>query len=104
MAPRPGGRLAGKVAVVTGGARGQGAAHVRRLAEEGAGVVLTDVLDAEGDATAKELRDAGLAVEFRRADVTSPADWAAVVALATERFGGLDVLVNNAGIIHVNPL
>jgi NAD(P)-dependent dehydrogenase (short-subunit alcohol dehydrogenase family) len=98
------GRLDGKVAVVTGGARGQGAAHARRLAAEGACVVTADVLDAEGEATAADLRAVGLNVEFVRVDVTSPADWAVAVGTATERFGGLDVLVNNAGIVHVNPL
>jgi len=98
------GRLEGKVALITGGARGQGAAHARRLAEEGARVITGDVLDAEGDALAAKLRADGLAVEYLHLDVTSPADWAHAVRTATERHGGLDVLVNNAGIIHVNPL
>jgi NAD(P)-dependent dehydrogenase (short-subunit alcohol dehydrogenase family) len=98
------GRLAGKVALVTGGARGQGAAHARRLAEEGACVVTGDVLDAEGEATAAELRALGLRVDYVHLDVTRPKDWAAAVGVAVARFGGLDVLVNNAGIIHVNPL
>jgi 3alpha(or 20beta)-hydroxysteroid dehydrogenase len=98
------GRLDGKVAIVTGGARGQGASHARRLAEEGARVLTGDVLDADGEATAAALRADGLSVDYLHLDVTSPQDWAAAVATATERFGGLDVLVNNAGIIHVNPL
>ncbi|WP_088315044.1 SDR family NAD(P)-dependent oxidoreductase [Kineosporia sp. R_H_3] len=98
------GRLDGKVALITGGARGQGASHARRLAEEGARVITGDVLDDDGEATAAALRAEGLGVDYLHLDVTSPQDWAAAVAAAAERFGGLDVLVNNAGIIHVNPL
>jgi NAD(P)-dependent dehydrogenase (short-subunit alcohol dehydrogenase family) len=98
------GRLEGKVALITGGARGQGAAHARRLAEEGARVLTGDLLDADGEATAAKLRADGLQVDYLHLDVTSPVDWARAVDTATERHGGLDVLVNNAGIIHVNPL
>jgi 3alpha(or 20beta)-hydroxysteroid dehydrogenase len=94
------GRLAGRVAIVTGGARGQGAAHLERLAREGAVVIGGDVLDAEGEETAARLRADGLDVAYRRLDVTSPGDWAAAVADAGAR-GRLAVLVNNAGIIHV---
>jgi len=93
-------RLAGRVAIITGGARGQGASHAERLAREGATVVTGDVLDDAGEATAAALRADGLDVTYRHLDVTDPADWAAAVAL-NER---LDILVNNAGIIHVNPL
>ena len=91
------GRLDGKVAIVTGGARGQGAAEVRLFAAEGAKVVLTDVLVDAGQALAAEL---GAAVTFLRQDVSREEDWEAAVNTATERFGGLDVLVNNAGILH----
>jgi NAD(P)-dependent dehydrogenase (short-subunit alcohol dehydrogenase family) len=98
------GRLDGKVALITGGARGQGASHAQRLAEEGARVITGDVLDADGEVTAAKLRADGLAVDYVHLDVTSPGDWAAAVGTAGERHGGLDVLVNNAGIIHVNPL
>jgi 3alpha(or 20beta)-hydroxysteroid dehydrogenase len=97
-------RLAGKVALVTGGARGQGAAHARRLAEEGAHVLTGDVLDGDGQATALTLQAEGLDVDYHHLDVTSPTDWARVLRAAVDRFGGLDVLVNNAGIVHVNPL
>jgi NAD(P)-dependent dehydrogenase (short-subunit alcohol dehydrogenase family) len=98
------GRLEGKVVLITGGARGQGAAHARRLAEEGARVITGDVLDAEGEATAATLRDDGLDVDYVHLDVTSRSDWDHVVRGAVERHGGLDVLVNNAGIVHVNTL
>jgi 3alpha(or 20beta)-hydroxysteroid dehydrogenase len=94
------GRLAGRVALITGGARGQGASHAERLAREGATVITGDVLDDAGEQTAERLRADGLDVTYRHLDVTDPDGWAAAVA-ARER---LDVLVNNAGIIHVNPL
>ena len=81
------------IALITGGARGQGASHAERLAAEGYEVVIGDVLDELGEETA-----ARLGVTYRHLDVTNPDDWAAAVP---ER---LDVLVNNAGIIHVNPL
>ena len=98
------GRLEGKVALVTGGARGLGAAFTRRLAEEGARVLAGDILDGEGEKAAADLKALGLAVDFQHLDVTSPADWRTAVGAAEARFGGLDVLVNNAGIIHINPL
>ncbi|MTD16757.1 glucose 1-dehydrogenase [Nakamurella sp. YIM 132087] len=97
-------RLVGRVALVTGAARGQGAAHIERLAAEGARVLACDVLDTEGEATAAALREEGLDVTYRRLDVTSAADWAGAIAEVTERYGRLDVLVNNAGIIHVAPI
>src|SRR6185437_9214405 len=87
------GRLDGKVALISGGARGQGAAEGRLFAAEGASVVLTDVLDAEGEATAKACD--GL---YLHHDVTSAADWERVVATVLERYGRLDILINNAGI------
>jgi len=97
------GRLAGKAALISGGARGQGAAHGRRLAEEGAAVVLGDVLEDAGEAHAHELRAAGHAAHFLRLDVTVAADWDAGVRTAEERFGRLDVLVNNAGVVRMAP-
>ncbi|MBF4161243.1 glucose 1-dehydrogenase [Nocardioides acrostichi] len=91
------GRLAGKVALVSGGARGMGASHVRRMVAEGARVVLGDVLAEEGEALASEL---GESVRFVALDVTELSQWEAAVDIATREFGGLDVLVNNAGILN----
>jgi len=88
-------RLAGKVAIVTGGARGMGAAHVRRMSAEGAKVVFTDILEEDGVKLQKELGDNVL---FAKHDVTSASDWDTVVRKAEEAFGPVNVLVNNAGI------
>jgi 3alpha(or 20beta)-hydroxysteroid dehydrogenase len=95
------GKLDGKVAIITGAARGQGAAHARRFVAEGASVLLADVLDADGSAVADEL---GKSAAYRRVDVGSQPDWAAAIADATERFGGVDVLINNAAIHHIKSL
>jgi 3alpha(or 20beta)-hydroxysteroid dehydrogenase len=97
-------RLAGKTALISGGAQGQGAAHGRRLAAEGAAVVLGDILDDAGEAHAHDLRSAGHAAHFLRLDVTDPEDWSAAVRTAEERFGQLDILVNNAGVVRVAPI
>jgi len=91
-------RLAGKVALISGGARGMGAAEARLFAREGAQVVLADVLEAEGKAVEAEIGATGGAAAFVRLDVTSETDWTRAVALAVSRFGRLNVLVNNAGI------
>jgi NAD(P)-dependent dehydrogenase (short-subunit alcohol dehydrogenase family) len=91
-------RLAGKVALISGGARGMGAAEAKMFAREGAQVVLGDVLDAEGRAVETEIAAKGGQAAYTRLDVTREADWQAAVALAEHRFGKLDVLVNNAGI------
>jgi NAD(P)-dependent dehydrogenase (short-subunit alcohol dehydrogenase family) len=90
--------LEGKVALVTGAARGIGAACAEALAQGGASVLLTDVLLEEGEKTSEQIRQGGFAAEFAPHDVTDEAQWAATVARAIERFGGLDILVNNAGI------
>ena len=91
-------RLAGKVALITGGASGIGAAHVRVFAQAGARVVAGDVQDKLGEAVVESARAAGGDAVFVHLDVTSPEDWARAVATAIERCGRLTTLVNNAGI------
>ncbi|MBG0828687.1 glucose 1-dehydrogenase [Planomonospora sp. ID67723] len=88
------GLLDGKVALITGGARGMGAAHVRLFAEEGAQVAFGDVLDEEGKALAEET-----GALFVHQDVTDPGDWERAVNAVVETYGRLNVLVNNAGIL-----
>jgi 3alpha(or 20beta)-hydroxysteroid dehydrogenase len=95
------GRLDGKIALISGGARGQGAAEARAFVAVGACVVIGDVLDDEGGLLAKELGDAAHYVHL---DVTSESDWEAAVAAAVETYGALNVLVNNAGIMRLGPL
>ena len=95
------GRLTGRTALISGAARGMGAAHARELVAEGARVVLGDVLDDAGAATAEEL---GAAARFVHLDVTQPDQWRDAVALAVSEFGSLDILVNNAGIVNGGPL
>lgn len=90
------GRVSNKVAIVTGAARGMGAAHARRMVEEGAQVMLTDMLDAEGEALAASL---GASACYRHLDVTDEAGWIEAVAETEKIFGPVSVLVNNAGII-----
>jgi 3alpha(or 20beta)-hydroxysteroid dehydrogenase len=97
----PNRRLAGRLAVVTGAARGQGASHLERLAQEGASVVGVDVRDEMGEQTARRIREDGLAAVYRHLDVSDPNGWEDLVAWIEDRFGRLDVLVNNAGLIHV---
>ncbi|MBI2702473.1 cyclopentanol dehydrogenase [Mycobacterium gordonae] len=94
-------RLAGKVALITGAARGQGAAEARLFAAEGASVVVTDVRDDALGTLEKELLDSGATVLATRLDVTAEADWGRVVAETTDAFGQLNVLVNNAGILNM---
>ncbi len=92
------GRMDGKVALISGGARGQGAAEARLFAGEGARVVIGDVLDGAGTQVADEINRSGGAAVYLHLDVTSAPDWQAAVRLAENDFGKLDVLVNNAGI------
>lgn len=94
------GTFDGKLAIVTGGARGQGEAESRLLARSGASVIIADVLEAEGQALAAALIDEGLKARFIRLDVTSEASWQETVALARSWHGRIDILVNNAGIIN----
>ena len=94
-------RLEGKVALISGGARGMGESHARAMVAQGAKVVLGDILDAEGQALAKELGDSAVYVHL---DVTSREQWAAAVDTAVKTFGKLNVLVNNAGIANFGPI
>jgi cyclopentanol dehydrogenase len=91
-------RLAGKVALISGGARGMGAAEARLFTREGARVVIGDVLETEGREVEKDIAAKGGEARFVRLDVTREADWERAVATAVSQFGKLDVLVNNAGI------
>ena len=93
------GRLEGKVALISGGARGQGAAEAKLFAREGAHVVLGDVLDEDGRQVEVEIRTAGGDATYVHLDVTREDDWRAAVALAENTYGRLNVLVNNAGIV-----
>ena len=91
-------RLENKVALISGGARGMGAAEARMFAREGAKVVIGDVLDAEGTSAAAEIAESGGDALFVHLDVTHEEDWRSAIGAATSSFGKLDILVNNAGI------
>jgi 3alpha(or 20beta)-hydroxysteroid dehydrogenase len=95
------GRLAGKIAIISGAARGQGATEARRFVAEGARVVVADVLEAEG-------RDVAAAIGpdacFARLDVTAASDWARAVDACRDAFGPPTVLVNNAGVLGATPI
>ena len=93
------GRLDGKVALISGGARGQGAVEARMFADEGACVVFGDILDDDGRRVEAEIRELGGRVTYVHLDVTSEADWENAVNAAVSGYGKLDVLVNNAGIV-----
>ncbi len=95
-------RLVGKVALVTGGARGIGLETARAFTLEGARVVLVDLDEAEGAAAAEGLREEGAEALFVKADVSKPADCERMVAAAERSFGALHVLFNNAGISHID--
>jgi 3alpha(or 20beta)-hydroxysteroid dehydrogenase len=95
------GRLDGRVAIVTGGARVMGAAEVRALAAEGARVVAGDVLDGDGRALAQEL---GEGARYEHLDVRSEEDWARTLAAAESSYGPVSVLVNNAGVVEFSPI
>ena len=94
-------RLEGKVAVVTGAARGIGAACARRFAAEGAAVVIGDILEEQGEATARSIRDAGGGATFIRCDTGDAPQARALIAETLSRHGCIDVLVNNAGIFTI---
>jgi 3alpha(or 20beta)-hydroxysteroid dehydrogenase len=88
-----------KIILVTGASNGMGAAHARVLAREGARVIMGDVADDKGAALEADLKSADLDVTFRHLDVTSEDDWASLAQFAARDFGGLDGLVNNAGVV-----
>ena len=92
-------RLQNKVAFISGGARGMGAAEAKLFAQEGAKVVIGDVLNDEGRKTESEINEMGGECLFVRLDVTSEDSWADAIATTVSRFGKLDVLVNNAGVV-----
>jgi NAD(P)-dependent dehydrogenase (short-subunit alcohol dehydrogenase family) len=94
------GRLDGKVALISGGARGQGATEATLFAREGARVVFGDVLDEAGRQVEADIRAAGGEATYVHLDVTSDDDWREAVGTAVNRYGKLDILVNNAGIIR----
>ena len=94
-------RLEGKIAVVTGAARGIGAACARRFAAEGAAVVIGDILEEQGEATAQSIRDAGGAAAFVACDTGDGPQARALIAETLSRHGRIDVLVNNAGIFTI---
>ena len=93
-----------KVALITGGARGQGAAHANTLARAGIRVIIADVRDEDGARTASDLTRNGLQARYVHLDVTDESAWTTVVAEIEDQEGRLDVLVNNAGIIRVTRL
>ena len=93
------GRLVGKVALISGGARGQGTAETQLFVREGAAVVFGDILDDEGKKVEAEIRATGGQATYVHLNVTREADWRAAVTTAVQTYGKLDVLVNNAGIL-----
>ena len=92
-------RLEGKTALISGGARGQGAAEAKLFASEGAKVILGDILDEEGKSTEAEINAAGGDAKYIHLDVTREQDWNEAVKKAIEIYGKLNILVNNAGIL-----
>ncbi|MCH2578698.1 MAG: glucose 1-dehydrogenase [Pseudomonadales bacterium] len=92
------GRLEGKVALISGGARGQGEAEARLFANEGARVVFGDILDTEGEKVEAEINETGGEAKYIHLDVTSESEWNAAVKESVNSYGKLDILVNNAGI------
>lgn len=98
------GRVAGKVALITGGARNMGLSHGRLLAQHGARVVLADVTDEIGEREASKLRGEGFDIHYAHLDVTKPDHWQSAIGFAEANYGKLDVLVNNAAILGKSPL
>jgi NAD(P)-dependent dehydrogenase (short-subunit alcohol dehydrogenase family) len=97
-------RLEGKVALISGGARGQGATEGQLFVDEGAMVVLADILDVEGEATAAQIRENGGEASYVHLDVTSEDEWRSAVEFALQTYGRLDILINNAAIYRRTPI
>ena len=98
------GRLDGKVAIISGGAKGQGAEEARLFAQEGAKVIIGDILDREGMQIESEIAEQGGEAKFVHLDVSSEEDWLRTVDLSMSEYGRLDILVNNAGILLMKGL
>ena len=98
------GRLDGKVAIISGGAKGQGAEEARLFAQEGAKVIIGDILDREGLQIESEIAEQGGEAKFVHLDVSSEEDWSRTVDLSMREYGKLDILVNNAGILLMKGL
>ena len=97
-------RLEGKVAFISGGARGMGAAEAKMFVREGAKVAIGDVLEEEGKKTEVQINEAGGQAIFVQMDVTSESDWRRAIGVTVQRFGKLDILVNNAAVaVFVEP-
>ena len=94
------GKLDGQVALISGGARGQGEAQARLFAREGAAVAIGDVLEADGRRVAESINDTGGQALFQQLDVSDQSNWAEMVERVSEQFGALSILVNNAGILR----
>ena len=97
-------RLEGKVALITGGARGQGATEGQLFVDEGAKVVLTDILDTEGESAAAQIREGGGDASYIHLDVASEDDWRDAVEFTLQTYGRLDILINNAAIYKRTPI
>ena len=95
------GRLEGKVCIITGAARGMGEATARLFAAEGAKVALGDVMTEEGQAVAKDI---GKTAFFQKLDVSDDSNWESFVGAVRDKFGTIDALVNNAGLVHFTPI
>jgi len=98
------GRMDGKIALVTGAAMGMGRTHAETLAREGATVVLTDIDDATGEGTAEAIRQAGGSADYMHHNVASEEEWKSVIDTTVAKYGKINVLVNNAGILILKPV
>ena len=97
-------RLEGKVALISGGSRGQGATEAELFVKEGAKVVIADILEPEGNAVAAQIREGGGDASFIKLDVTSEDDWRDAVEFTLNTYGKLDILINNAAIYKRTPI